>query len=435
MVENTASVSDSSGRSSSASDSLVVNCPDLTVTNTAASETVSSGDPIRFDITVTNHGAGTAKDVALSDTLTTYAGLNWSVGGTDAASCAITAGVVSCNFGDMPPGAVKSIRLTAPEYEHHDKCFGPITSTATLIAYNQPVNKTATASITVLCPNVLINVWAENPSYPAGSPISFTTKFENLGDGIARDVLVETELPTNPGLSWSIMSIVPAEAANNCVLGTDSFGTDELICRFDQMAAGQEVTITLTSPTTSASCGWINSVGYLTIRNGRWARSIMKPPTVTCTVGATVQPGEAATLTLLNGRGQIEFPADLVSVPTTFTYTEQDAPSQPLGSNTFAGLSFTLDATDSAGSPVTSFPASYTIRLTYQDSDWQSAGIADESRLNLAYWDTATSQWVNVLPCEGCSLDTEHNDLVASSTTSPSSRCWLQPTPPHQPSH
>ncbi len=212
------------------------------------------------------------------------------------------------------------------------------------------------------------------------------------------------------------MSILPAEAANNCTFGTDSNGTPELVCRFDQMTAGQEVTITLTSPTTSANCGRSrnNSVGYLTISNGRWSRSVMTPPIVTCTASATVQPGEAATLTFLNGRGQVEFPADLVSLPTTFTYTEQDAPSQPLGSNTFAGLSFTLDATDPAGNPVTSFPASYTIRLTYQDSDWQSAGIADESRLNLAYWDTATSQWVNVLPCEGCSLDTEQNDLVAS---------------------
>jgi hypothetical protein len=62
---------------------------------------------------------------------------------------------------------------------------------------------------------------------------------------------------------------------------------------------------------------------------------------------------------------------------------------------------------------VTSFPASYTIRLTYQDSDWQSAGIADESLLNLAYWDTANGQWVNMLPCAGCSLDSEQNHLVA----------------------
>jgi hypothetical protein len=114
---------------------------------------------------------------------------------------------------------------------------------------------------------------------------------------------------------------------------------------------------------------------------------------ISCTVAATVQPGEAATLTLPNGRGQIEFPADLVTLPTTFTYTAQNAPSQALGNYMFAGLSFTLVATDANGNPVTSFPANYTIQLTYQDSDWQSAGIADESLLNLAYWDTATVSW------------------------------------------
>jgi hypothetical protein len=101
-------------------------------------------------------------------------------------------------------------------------------------------------------------------------------------------------------------------------------------------------------------------------------------------VAATVQPGEAATLTLPNGRGQIEFPAGLVTLPTTFTYTEQDTPSQALGSYTFAGLSFTLVATDPDGNLVTSFPASYTIKLVYQDSDWQDAGIADEPA-HLAY--------------------------------------------------
>ena len=39
------------------------------------------------------------------------------------------------------------------------------------------------------------------------------------------------------------------------------------------------------------------------------------------------------------------------------------------------------------------------------------AGVDDESTLNLYYWNG--DQWQGVLPCSGCSLDTDNNVLVA----------------------
>jgi len=395
----------------------VPGAPDLAITQVADHETVSPGDPISFTITIANNGDGMASSVTLTDTLPTDTGLAWSVGGTDGASCTTTAGVVSCNFGDMPPGAVKTIRLTSPtpSASPDDASCPTISNTATVMADNQPEGRSATASTKVLCPRVYTSVWADTPSVEAGDPVSYTVTVGNLGEGIIRDVDSETGLPNNPGLSWSISKVTPASAAANCTI--DTSGTyPELLCSFDQIDPQQDVLITVTSPTTSGSCGILESAGTVTSSNGGGNKSKVATIIVNstnCTVSYTVQPGTAATLTLPNGRGQIEFPADLVTVATTFTYVEQDAPSQNLGSYTFAGLSFTLVATDPDGNPVTSFPASYTIRLTYQDSDWQSAGITDESLLNLAYWDIATGQWMNVLPCEGCSLDTEQNHLVA----------------------
>src|SRR5438093_289036 len=41
--------------------------------------TVSDGDQIGFAITVTNSGAGTARNVTVSDPLPTDAGLSWSI--------------------------------------------------------------------------------------------------------------------------------------------------------------------------------------------------------------------------------------------------------------------------------------------------------------------------------------------------------------------
>lgn len=395
----------------------IITCTaDLAITQVADHGTVSTGDPVGFTITITNNGTGIASGVTLTDTLPTAAELSWSVGGTDAASCAITAGVLSCNFGDMSPSAVKTIRLTSPTHYQGGTGFCPtISSTATVMASNQPEGRSATASTNVQCPHVYLSIWADTPSVVAGDPARYTVTIGNLGEGIARDVDLEVGLPNNAGLSWSITNVTPASATGNCTL--DISGTYPMLsCLFDELAAGQdqEVDITVSSPTTSGSCGKLEVGGNLTASNGLGAKAKLAFITINCAVGETVQPGEAATLTLPNDRGQIEFPADLVTVPTIFTYTKQDAPSQPLGSNMFAGLSFTLVATDPDGNTVTSFPASYSIQLAYSDSDWQSAGIADESLLNLAYWEAANGQWVNVLPCEGCSLDTEQNHLVAT---------------------
>ncbi len=158
--------------------------PDLAITQVADQETVSTGDPMGFTITVTNNGDATANSVTLSDTLPVYPAFSWSVSGTDAAACALTGGALSCNFGEMPPGAVKTIRLTAPEYEYHSKCFDPIiTSTATVMASNQPVNKTATASVTVLCPYPYLDITAASNIVTAGDPVSYTVTVGNPWGG------------------------------------------------------------------------------------------------------------------------------------------------------------------------------------------------------------------------------------------------------------
>jgi hypothetical protein len=69
-----------------------------------------------------------------------------------------------------------------------------------------------------------------------------------------------------------------------------------------------------------------------------------------------------------------------------------------------------LNATDEGGAAVETFEQPYALTLSYRDSDWQDAGVADEDELNLYYWNG--SQWEGILPCSGCSLDTANNKLV-----------------------
>ena len=134
-------------------------------------------------------------------------------------------------------------------------------------------------------------------------------------------------------------------------------------------------------------------------------------PTPVATAVATVAPAAPLTVTLPNAQGEIAFPAGLVTTTTVFTYSEFVTPTQATGGFAFAGASFTLEATDAVGQPITTFNGRYTITLNYQDADWQAAGIPAEENLNLYYWNGTA--WVAILPCDGCSLDTVNNQLIA----------------------
>lgn len=127
------------------------------------------------------------------------------------------------------------------------------------------------------------------------------------------------------------------------------------------------------------------------------------------------------------GGTSLHFPPGAVTANTTVTYTLLAGPSTSLssvqamalsaatttvGKRTYAGHAFHLDARDDTGSTVAAFSRPVTITLRYQDADWQAAGIADETTLNLAYWDEGAGEWVTLLPYAGCSLDTTDNRLV-----------------------
>src|SRR5439155_19106494 len=82
---NTATVQASNNPAVQASASTTVKCAVNGITKVADHTQVNAGDPIGFVITVTNTGAGTAKNVTVTDPLPTNAGLSWSIdaGGSD----------------------------------------------------------------------------------------------------------------------------------------------------------------------------------------------------------------------------------------------------------------------------------------------------------------------------------------------------------------
>ncbi|MEZ4496768.1 MAG: hypothetical protein R2845_08330 [Thermomicrobiales bacterium] len=55
-------------------DTVQINCSDLTIVKTGDQESVNAGDQLSFTITITNNGAGTAYDVVMTDVLPSQIG-------------------------------------------------------------------------------------------------------------------------------------------------------------------------------------------------------------------------------------------------------------------------------------------------------------------------------------------------------------------------
>jgi uncharacterized repeat protein (TIGR01451 family) len=341
--------------------------PDLAITQVADHATVSTGDPVGFTVTITNNGNGSANNVTLTDTLPIYPELSWSVSGTDAASCTITEAIVSCNFGDMPPGEVKTIRLTSPTQYISGTGFCPIIiSVADVMATNQPEERSASANTTVLCPYVYISVWSDTPDVTAGDPISFTISVGNTGDGIAKDVEAATGLPNKPGLSWSITNVTPASAAGNCNIDTTETYT-EILCFFDQMAPLEEILITITSPTTLDSCGELRSAGYVMFSNGLDHKS--KQATIVVNCPASPSPPLVTT----QPQSQAVYVGDTVGFSTAAS--GDPAPGLQWQVSTDSGTSWT-DIAEATTSPLTFTAALDQNGNQYRAVFTNSAGIA-----------------------------------------------------------
>jgi uncharacterized repeat protein (TIGR01451 family) len=254
-VDNTASVTTSNDGSDSADASITVDCPNVTVLKTADQGTIDAGDTAAFTIVVTNEGPGTAHDVTLTDTLP--AGITWSEDSTD---CSITAGVMSCDFGDLADGATRTVHVTG-ETDAAD--CGVLSNTAVVAASNETLvsigDNLSTAEITVDCPEISIIKTPDAGTVNAGEDIGFTIEATNNGAGTAHGVTVTDTLPTDPGLSWTV------DAANSDAGCSIASGT--LTCDWGDLASGASKSVHITSPTTADSCGTVDNTASVTTTN------------------------------------------------------------------------------------------------------------------------------------------------------------------------
>jgi uncharacterized repeat protein (TIGR01451 family)/fimbrial isopeptide formation D2 family protein len=265
-IDNTATVSSDadvdSSNNSAGPVQITVDCPDVSVLKVAKDDPISAGDTAEFDITVTNLGPGTAKDVNLSDTLPT--GITWS---EDSDFCSITSGTLSCHWDSIAENTGFQIHVTG--VTDAADC-GQLTNTATVSASNEAQedlgNNQSTATLDVLCPNLSASKTHDHDPVNAGAQIGFTLTISNSDDegtGTAHDVALNDPLPAGADLNWSIAS---QPAGNPCTI-TGNPGAQTLECSFGDLNPGDSVSVHIVSDTAKADCATYQNVASVTASN------------------------------------------------------------------------------------------------------------------------------------------------------------------------
>jgi uncharacterized repeat protein (TIGR01451 family) len=248
-LENTVNVSATNEGQNTANNtanaSIVVNCPDISVTK-EGNGTITAGGIAEFTMVITNNGPGTATGVGLTDNLP---GTGWSVFSQTAANCSVdgTGDNLTCSGIELAQGATYSVVVRKTTAAPAD--CGPLQNTVNVSATNEGTNRennTANATVTVNCPDISVTKQGNGP-ISAGAAAEFTILITNNGPGTATGVAASDTLA---GGGWSIFS----QTAANCSL--DGAGA-VLTCSGIELAQGASYSVVVRKTTSNANCGTI----------------------------------------------------------------------------------------------------------------------------------------------------------------------------------
>ena len=229
-VDNTVTVTTTNDGSDEDLSSITILCPDVTISKTADNGSILAGQDARFTISVWNDGSGTARDVAIRDTLP--AGFAWTV---DAEDCSITDGVLDCLVGDLDPDSMFTVHLSAPTLV--EDC-GSLTNVASVDAANEADaamrNNTDSDDIDVLCAGIdLVKTAGDVPDgetmlLVAPGDVAFTYVVRNTGTA----TLINVELVDD--------NATPDDPTDDVTVA----------CPQSTLAPDEEMTCTVTLPVT-----------------------------------------------------------------------------------------------------------------------------------------------------------------------------------------
>ncbi|HET6380345.1 MAG TPA: SpaA isopeptide-forming pilin-related protein [candidate division Zixibacteria bacterium] len=237
---------------------IEVLCPDPSVEKDAELSPINAGDPASFDIVVTAGGTGDSENVVLTDLNATSH--TWTVGGPDASACADTSidpgETLACEFGTIPNGESRSITISMTSSP--DDCAEGISNTATISADADAdeSNNSDSASITVECPDVVVEKTGSG-TVNATDSVFFEITVSNLGDGDAYDFQFNDTLPDVSG-GWTL--VAPVEPG--CQLNGNV-----LTCSREVFEAGDSFTLRVEADTEFADCGELENLASASASN------------------------------------------------------------------------------------------------------------------------------------------------------------------------
>jgi uncharacterized repeat protein (TIGR01451 family) len=423
----------------------------LRVTSTPA--VALFGTPITYTLTISNAGPDVAANLRLTDTLPVSATLSATSTGCQPVA-QTSPPVVVCSLSNLAPNGVAAVTLTVqPTAVGLLKNSGQVVSS--LLDPTPLNNQSQVQTLVVQRPDTLL---LSHPlTVTKSSTIEFTFSGVDGGAGIAGFECALDNDTFSSCTSPQIYSNLANGQHHFQVRAYDSAGYRDLTPATYTTTIAQEPDTRLLSqpPTVSQSStsaftfngvdGGAGIAGFeCALDNGAFSSCAspkiytnlvagqhsfqvraydsvgmrdLTPATYPWTIDLStplpdgdVTPAEGGVLITADQSITLTFPVGAVDAAINVTITQMSAPLQPTGNLLFANNAFTIIARDLANNPVTTFDQPFTLVVTYQDSAWQNAGIANESALNLYFWNG--SAWQAILPCADCSLDTNANRIT-----------------------
>ena len=300
VIPNTGNVTSTNGGSDQSTAQTCVAAPAIHIVKTADKAQVDVGEPIGFTLTVSNNGSGDAHGVSLSDTLPTNPGLAWSIDETGVgwgSSCSIASGELTCGPVTVPAGTTQAASTFTVHITSQTRAAaggdcpetGVVDNTGMVTADNDGSDQ----STATTCVQALVDLSVSK----TGSPAT-----QELGAGNITWTMVVTN--NGPDADSGVKIADPMPAGNTFVSATTTKGSCTggaiLNCTIGDMAAGEQVTITLiTTPSTEGDqVNTVNVVGNRpetdTTNNTATAKVQVTaphtPPTVFCVAVSRVTP-------------------------------------------------------------------------------------------------------------------------------------------------
>ncbi|GLC24099.1 hypothetical protein [Roseisolibacter agri] len=306
LITNTARFTTSNDGSGSGTGQVRINCPNITIDKSPASQTKSAGESFSWTVVLTNTGAGTAFGARILDTLPQVTGVSYTLGAASDATCGIASSVLTCGPKDLAQNDTLRAIVNATTTAGTSCAANGIRNIATGRATGLSDVKD-TATVTLNCPALSILKTpkvAGDTGYTVqpGDSARFTIKVKNTGGGSAFSTTLTDTLPA--GLSWSdnqaactttgVTATTPTRQILQCNIGTLA-ASDSFVVKVAAL-----VPTNFLLPPTSSAVPALEIDGNLTSNGGPdWATlpdTLLKctTPKLNCNIDTPTGPADSS---------------------------------------------------------------------------------------------------------------------------------------------